>query len=781
MLYRIQLLGIGMLLFLGLATQAQNVAINEDNSTADPSAILDIKSTTKGLLIPRMTTTQRENISSPAEGLLVYDIDLQGYYYYKSTAWVGIGTSGSDNLGNHTATLNLQLNNHWLSNDGDSEGIRIDADGKVGIATTTMYQALNVNGLMYASTGIEMGGLGRYIGSNLYYDSNWKYRADGEGWLIRHGNGGLMEFYTASSGTAGNNATIDLRMAIENTGHVGIGLSNPIVPLHVRNTTDLSIGWTPNARTTVLLEGTSTGAVLSLISGNTGQSSVWFGDSDLENNGRLRYEHDVNTMEFWVNNGIRMTIDANGNVGIGDNTPAGPLEVRTSSTITEALISQFTAGDGRTLQLLQPDNSDVNDYFTFLTFNALQFRVDAVDALSIEADGSVKVGPYTLPKIDGTNGQVLTTNGSGTVTWGTPTGDNLGDHIATTNLRLNGNYLSNDGDNEGIYVATNGNVGIGTNAPAGLFDVRATDGTSITDQSQTFSTNYSNSTGGHYQTFIPGVTGELTALDLRYRGTGSSNIVTVSIYEGSGTGGTLLASQSVSFSGSSGAVIARTINFSGVNLVIGTTYSIHLSSATNVYYANFSNAYPDGSFTGEFGDIYFVTYMTVSSSFTVTSSGVGINNTSPSVALDITGDIEYTGTITDVSDRRLKAEFRPIRQALSRVKQLKGFTYHMKNDPKKVREYGVIAQEVQKLFPEMVKVIDPEKGHLGVSYIQLVPVLLEAVKAQDDKITAVEKENKALKTQLRELEALKKQVAEAKVLKARLEKIEAILNAKAKK
>ncbi|HAS42690.1 MAG TPA: hypothetical protein DCS93_19575 [Microscillaceae bacterium] len=770
-----------MLLFLGLATQAQNVAINEDNSTADPSAILDIKSTTKGLLIPRMTTTQRENISSPAEGLLVYDIDLQGYYYYKSTAWVGIGTSGSDNLGNHTATLNLQLNNHWLSNDGDSEGIRIDADGKVGIATTTMYQALNVNGLMYASTGIEMGGLGRYIGSNLYYDSNWKYRADGEGWLIRHGNGGLMEFYTASSGTAGNNATIDLRMAIENTGHVGIGLSNPIVPLHVRNTTDLSIGWTPNARTTVLLEGTSTGAVLSLISGNTGQSSVWFGDSDLENNGRLRYEHDVNTMEFWVNNGIRMTIDANGNVGIGDNTPAGPLEVRTSSTITEALISQFTAGDGRTLQLLQPDNSDVNDYFTFLTFNALQFRVDAVDALSIEADGSVKVGPYTLPKIDGTNGQVLTTNGSGTVTWGTPTGDNLGDHIATTNLRLNGNYLSNDGDNEGIYVATNGNVGIGTNAPAGLFDVRATDGTSITDQSQTFSTNYSNSTGGHYQTFIPGVTGELTALDLRYRGTGSSNIVTVSIYEGSGTGGTLLASQSVSFSGSSGAVIARTINFSGVNLVIGTTYSIHLSSATNVYYANFSNAYPDGSFTGEFGDIYFVTYMTVSSSFTVTSSGVGINNTSPSVALDITGDIEYTGTITDVSDRRLKAEFRPIRQALSRVKQLKGFTYHMKNDPKKVREYGVIAQEVQKLFPEMVKVIDPEKGHLGVSYIQLVPVLLEAVKAQDDKITAVEKENKALKTQLRELEALKKQVAEAKVLKARLEKIEAILNAKAKK
>jgi len=40
----------------------------------------------------------------------------------------------------------------------------------------------------------------------------------------------------------------------------------------------------------------------------------------------------------------------------------------------------------------------------------------------------------------------------------------------------------------------------------------------------------------------------------------------------------------------------------------------------------------------------------------------------------------------------------------------------MKKDPQKEREYGVIAQDVQKVFPEMVKVIDREKGYLGVSY-----------------------------------------------------------------
>ena len=56
-------------------------------------------------------------------------------------------------------------------------------------------------------------------------------------------------------------------------------------------------------------------------------------------------------------------------------------------------------------------------------------------------------------------------------------------------------------------------------------------------------------------------------------------------------------------------------------------------------------------------------------------------------------------------------------------------------------------------------------------YIQLVPVLIEAVKTQDAKITQMEKENKALKTKLKEIESLK----------MRLDNIEALLGTKAKK
>jgi hypothetical protein len=54
--------------------------------TPASSAMLDVTSTTKGLLAPRMTSLQRNAISSPAEGLLVYDTDVGAFYYYHSAS-----------------------------------------------------------------------------------------------------------------------------------------------------------------------------------------------------------------------------------------------------------------------------------------------------------------------------------------------------------------------------------------------------------------------------------------------------------------------------------------------------------------------------------------------------------------------------------------------------------------------------------------------------------------------------------------------------------------------
>lgn len=69
---------------------AQSVGINADGSLPDSNAILDISSTTHGLLIPRMTTIQRDAIASPPLGLQVFNITTTTMDVYRSTGWASI-------------------------------------------------------------------------------------------------------------------------------------------------------------------------------------------------------------------------------------------------------------------------------------------------------------------------------------------------------------------------------------------------------------------------------------------------------------------------------------------------------------------------------------------------------------------------------------------------------------------------------------------------------------------------------------------------------------------
>ncbi len=76
-------------LFAGLLTHAQ-VAFNTTGASPGNSAMLDVTSTAKGFLVPRMTTAARIAITSPATGLLVYDNSLSLFYYYNGTSWAPI-------------------------------------------------------------------------------------------------------------------------------------------------------------------------------------------------------------------------------------------------------------------------------------------------------------------------------------------------------------------------------------------------------------------------------------------------------------------------------------------------------------------------------------------------------------------------------------------------------------------------------------------------------------------------------------------------------------------
>jgi len=80
-----------VILSLGLSAQ---VGVNTDGSSPDGSAMLDVKSSDKGMLIPRMDSTQRVAIATPATGLLVYQTDgTDGFWFYSGTAWVSLNGS----------------------------------------------------------------------------------------------------------------------------------------------------------------------------------------------------------------------------------------------------------------------------------------------------------------------------------------------------------------------------------------------------------------------------------------------------------------------------------------------------------------------------------------------------------------------------------------------------------------------------------------------------------------------------------------------------------------
>ena len=107
-------------------------------SSPNASAAIDIQSTNEGLLIPRMTSTQRMAISSPAEGLMVYDLTTNNFWFYDGGVWVEmvIGGSGGSSL--------WSQNGSDLYYDGGNVGIGIPPTNARLLVFDNIREALTI-------------------------------------------------------------------------------------------------------------------------------------------------------------------------------------------------------------------------------------------------------------------------------------------------------------------------------------------------------------------------------------------------------------------------------------------------------------------------------------------------------------------------------------------------------------------------------------------------------------------------------------------------------------
>ncbi len=140
-----------VIILIGNTVLSQGVAISNDGSSSDVSAVLDIKSTDKGVLIPRMTLSERDNISTPVTGLLIYQTDnTSGFYFYNGSNWVVVGSEAMD--------INSLSDGKTTGNDvflGSGAGANIVGTNKYNTGVGHQALSLNTSGIYNTANGYK--------------------------------------------------------------------------------------------------------------------------------------------------------------------------------------------------------------------------------------------------------------------------------------------------------------------------------------------------------------------------------------------------------------------------------------------------------------------------------------------------------------------------------------------------------------------------------------------------------------------------------------------------
>jgi hypothetical protein len=222
------------LIFLQKLNLMAQLGINADGSAPAFNAMLDVSSTTKGVLMPRMNSQQRNSISG-SSGLTVYDSDIKAYFYHNGSSWQQLLTTA--NVANTTPWL-TSGNNIYNSNTANvGIGLVNPSRGKLEVAGVSGVGATNA---LFGSgaNGISLQQNWPTIGFNQYRDNtagNGKYIGNGYA-AIQYFDpgGGTMAVDMFNNGTANNLTNAGKRvLTIQNNGNVSIAAGAAFTTLYV--------------------------------------------------------------------------------------------------------------------------------------------------------------------------------------------------------------------------------------------------------------------------------------------------------------------------------------------------------------------------------------------------------------------------------------------------------------------------------------------------------------------------------------------------------------------
>ncbi len=397
-------------------------------------------------------------------------------------------------------------------------------------------------------------------------------------------------------------------------------------------------------------------------------------------------------------------------------------------------------------------------------------------AEKLEVSGAIKLG-------------TTTNNNSGTIRYNTTTNDFEGNTDGTsggwTSLTNSNTNLWSAGTTSGDIHYSSGNVGIGTNNPSSRLEVLTSGSISAFNAGkQNTSTGtdsvaigrYNNATGNYssaiglnndatgYASFSCGESNEssgngcfssgafskaqgnyTTAMGIKMTVVGNysfgigldntartfSQASTMAIMGGKVGIGTVTPSTELEVTGT-----IRASNLTGDRVLVSNSTKDIISSSVTTTELGYLAGVTSGIQTqidnaGKWDD-------QASSGDVYRNSNVGIGNFSSTALtekLEVDGNISATGTIQSTSDITLKENLEIIENPIEKIKELNGYTYNMIG--KEDRHAGLVAQEVEKVLPEVVR--ETMNGTKSLAYGNIVALLVETVKEQQKQIDELKK------------------------------------------